>query len=78
MINHIDEGIWVLIQIGASDETIHTCFIFIYIYYTPEGAVNFVTLAPRKRTQSQLQHYLNDSIANIHLDDRYVNVSSFA
>ena len=43
-----------------------------------QGEEDIITLAPRKRVQSILQHHLNDSIANIHLDDRYSDVSTFA
>ena len=45
---------------------------------TEDGEDKYITLAPRKRIQSQLQRYLHDSIANIHLDDRCQNVSTFA
>jgi hypothetical protein len=43
-----------------------------------QGEDVIITLAPRKRVQSILQHHLNDSIANIHLDDRYSDRSTFA
>jgi hypothetical protein len=43
-----------------------------------QGEDDIITLAPRKRVQSILQRHLNDSIANIHLDDRYSDRSNFA
>ena len=43
-----------------------------------QGEEDIITLAPRKRVQSILQRHLNDSIANIHLDDRYSDGSKFA
>ena len=45
---------------------------------TEDGADKYITPAPRKRIQSQLQRYLHDSIANIQLGDRFPDAANFA
>jgi len=42
-----------------------------------EGDNTRVTLAPRQRIQSRMQRLIHDSIANIQLDDRYLDLGTF-